>query len=64
LYGLQLAAERGATPYGGNFHARHARIDAELRGADDLVRRIDAPQRLADQAESGGILERDFGRNR
>ena len=38
-------------------HVRHLGVDAEFRAADDLVRKLDARQALADQPELSGLLE-------
>ena len=47
----QRAAEGRAGLDGGDLHARHLHVDAELRGAHHLGGRIDAAQRLADERE-------------
>ena len=58
INGNKLAGKRGAGFHCGDFHARHFYVQTELCGASDLVRRVDASQRLADQDKILGILER------
>ena len=59
-----LAAEHRRLPDRGVHHVRHAHVDAEHRPAAHLVREIEARDRLADQAELVGGLERRLGRRR
>ena len=57
-----LAAEHGTRGEGGELHPRRQRVDAVLRRAVRLVRRVQPLQRLADQAEVLGVLQRRIRR--
>ncbi len=55
-----LAAEYRAGRQGRELHIREHGVDAVDDLAVDLVGRVEALQRLADQHEILGVLERDF----
>ena len=60
----RLAAEHRATRDSGVDHARPARIDAELRAASDLIRRVEPLHGFADKPELLRILQRHIGGHR
>ena len=60
----EVAAKNRARSNGRYLHARYADIDAKLRLAVHLLRRVETLGRRSDQLKVLGILERHFSRHR